>query len=221
MDIDIRYEDKDIIVCNKPSGMPSETADIAKDDMISLVRRYLREKDCSDLDLGLVHRLDQPVSGLMVFAKDKKALKALNYSLTKGEIKKKYRAKAEGIIEGRLLEDTELVNYLLKDKKNNLALVYDKEMEKSKRSVLIYRILKQDRALNTSLLDIDLITGRFHQIRAQLSHMGHPLLGDVKYGYRGDTKGKGIALSAYSLSLKLPSSGKAVTVSLSDDEILN
>ncbi|MCR5108258.1 MAG: RNA pseudouridine synthase [Lachnospiraceae bacterium] len=224
MGIDIRYEDEYILVCYKPAGIPSQTAKINEDDMISRVRRYLLSKDKkSDLP-QLVHRLDQPVSGLMLFAKDKDILRKLNTEIVKGHVSKRYIAKVTGVVSGDKGKIYEIKNYLLKEGRENRARVFDKPetCDRAKEAVLKYRIKETDKDNNTSILDIDLITGRFHQIRAQLSHIGHPIIGDVKYGYPKDnSKGvvRGIALCAYSISFIHPVKKGKITVKIPENEI--
>ncbi|MCR5734147.1 MAG: RluA family pseudouridine synthase [Lachnospiraceae bacterium] len=230
MEPDIRYEDEDVLVCLKPAGLASQTADITKPDMITLVRKYMKDKGAKVKEPGLIHRLDQPVCGLMLFSKNERSLKELNRQLREGKIRKRYYAIVEGLIEGEEDKGYELVNLIDKDKKNNKALVYDTGSGKNddprtpdakgsaKKAVLVYRIIKKYPQKDLTLLDIDLKTGRFHQIRAQLSHMGHPVICDVKYG--GHEKiGQGIGLYAYSLSFLQPKSGKEITVEVSEKSL--
>ncbi|MCR4740257.1 MAG: RluA family pseudouridine synthase [Lachnospiraceae bacterium] len=236
---DIKYEDDDILVCLKPAGIASQTADITQTDMVSLVKRYLSEKGISSEGLGPVHRLDQPVTGLMLFAKNEKTLKELNRLLKDGKIRKSYYAIAEGLVEGQENEVVELVDLIDKDRKNNRALIYDngKKSGSAKKAVLNYRIIRKYPEKNLTLLDIDLKTGRFHQIRAQLAHMGHPVLYDLKYGGHkgsgnvtgkgtgvlreeaespGDRDLKGIGLYAYRLVFIHPLSKKEIRIEVSE-----
>ena len=192
--IDIIYEDNHIIVANKPFNMPSQADDSQDLDILSALKAYIKDKyqKPGNVYLGLVHRLDRPAGGLMVFAKTSKAAKRLQSSFKNHDIEKRYYAviKDDGIKEKDSLEDK-----LLKDHKTNMVTVH----ENGKASKLSYEVLARKEGL--ALVDIDLATGRSHQIRVQFSSRGHALYGDHRYG--AATSGQ-LALWSHILSFKHP-----------------
>lgn len=215
----IIYEDKHIIIVHKPAGLATQTAHIGQQDVVSELKRYLAKNVGSVeaagstasrqmLYLGIVHRLDQPVEGLLVFAKTKEAAAKLTKQLSAGTLNKQYYA----VICGKLPEKSgELVDYLVKEgNSGRIGRVGEKD---AKQAVLQYRLIKE---LNEacSLVDIHIETGRFHQIRLQMAHAGHPILGDLKYGSKdsielsGKYGIKNVALYAYHMKLDHPITGK-------------
>lgn len=174
--LEIIFEDEFIIVCKKPPGIPTQTPKSDVTDMVSLLKNYRVSKGEPPY-IGLVHRLDQPVEGVMVFAKDKKSAAALSAQMQAHTFEKYYYAMVEGTFSPACgtLED-----YLLRDGKSNVSSVVPKETTGAKRAELSYETVKtmEDR----SLVRIQLKTGRHHQIRVQLAHAGHPIIGDKKYG---------------------------------------
>ena len=196
-DLEILYEDNLIIVVVKPFNILSQSDDTKDIDMLTLIKSYLKEKynKPGNVYLGLVHRLDRPVSGIMVFAKTSKAASRLSDQVRKKEIKKTYMAVVKGIIKKD--EDT-FVDYLLKlDNGNTIVTTKDK----GKESVLTYKVLKRNYEKNETLVSIDLKTGRHHQIRVQFASRGYPLCGDQRYGKSDKTQ---IALCAYKLEFIHP-----------------
>ena len=199
----IVYEDRHLIVVNKPAGLAVETARVTEPDLQSRLRAYLAEGGSENSGLFMVHRLDQPVEGLVAFALTKKAAASLTEQLNNGGMRKIYTALVSG---GIPAEEGELVDYLLRDPGKRMALVVPKDRKGAKKAVLRYR------KAGEGILEIELETGRFHQIRAQLAHAGMPVKGDVKYG-GGDAadsrfqRGR-IALCASALAFKHPASGK-------------
>ena len=177
-------EDDQIIVVYKPAGIAVETASIRQTDVVSELKSYLATKGESNPYLGIVHRLDQPVEGLLVFAKTPFAAAELSKQISQGKVQKQYLAAVfledESIDEG---SRGQLVDYLVKDFKNNCSRVSPKEEKGAKRASLSYEVLQTRDKIG--LLRIRLETGRHHQIRVQLSHAGMPLLGDLKYGLDG------------------------------------
>lgn len=174
------YEDNHIIVVNKTSSeivQGDKTGDIP---LSETVKQYLKEKyqKPGNVFVGVAHRLDRPVSGLVVFAKTSKALSRLNEMFKNSEVKKTYWAIVKEC--PRELEG-ELVHYLVRNEKQNKSYAYDKEMPDSKKAILHYRLIA--RSQNYNLLEVDLKTGRHHQIRCQLAKMGCPIKGDLKYGF--------------------------------------
>jgi len=188
---EVIFEDNQIIVAVKPAGVLSQADDSGMPDMLTMLKAYIKEKynKPGNVYLGLLHRLDRPVSGVMVFARTSKAASRISDQIRKREMTKIYRA----VVEGEM-EETEgrLENWCTKDGKHNITTVSDRPLNsESKKAALRYRLI--DRAeykgKMISLIKVELETGRSHQIRAQMAHCGHPLLGDAKYGtglYKGD-----------------------------------
>ena len=179
----ILYEDHDILVCVKPAGTACETKNIRQPDMVSLLRNYRSWKG-EDTYIGLVHRLDQPVEGILVFGKHTKAAAALSGQLRQGGCSKVYLA----VTLGRMPAAAgRLENYLVRDGRTNTSFVSAAADPKAKKAVLDYRVLRTYDAQEPvrNLVRIELVTGRHHQIRVQMAHLGTPLEGDVKYGADG------------------------------------
>ena len=204
--INILYEDNHLLVVVKPNNMPV-CKDSSNDlDLLSILKEYIKEKyqKRGNVYLRLVHRLDRPVSGIMVFAKTSKAAERLTKQINNKEFKKTYYAVVEGMTDK---EDT-LEDYLYKDEKNNTSYVTDKN--NGKLSILKYETIKS--ANNLSLVKIDLLTGRHHQIRVQFSSRNHPLYGDHKYNQKFINNSKeNIALIAKSLSFYHPTTKELLT----------
>lgn len=196
MVLEVVYEDEDVLVCYKPAGIATQTAKSTEQDMESLIRNYRSAKG-EDTYVGVIHRLDQPVEGLLVFAKNAAAASILGKELKERQFAKHYYAivTRENIPEEGVLED-----YLVKDGRKSRAMVVDKNNPRAKRAQLSYeKIGKVD---DRTLLHIKLDTGRFHQIRVQLASRTAPILGDVKYG--GTKTGNSMSLCAYRLQFVHP-----------------
>lgn len=234
MQTQIVYEDEAVLVIRKPAGLATESAGIGQKDVVSELKNYVAKKNPGKMPyLGVVHRLDQPVEGLLVFAKTKKVAENLTAQLGKGTLKKEYLA----VVCGKVPENTgRLVDYLAKEK--GMAVVRDTadaqakkdadgqaekdadvQAEKAadpqaKKAVLTYT--KKAETKELTLLAVQIETGRFHQIRAQLSHAGFPILGDEKYGSEEskelsrEKKIRFTALCAASLSFRHPVTGKTM-----------
>ena len=173
------YEDNHIIVVNKTASEIVQADKTGDTPLSETVKQYLKEKyqKPGNVFLGVTHRLDRPVSGLVVFAKTSKALTRLNEMFRAGEVKKTYWA----VVKNAPKEsEGELVHFLVRNEKQNKSYAYDKEVPNSKKAVLDYRLI--GRSENYYLLEVDLKTGRHHQIRCQLAKMGCPIKGDLKYG---------------------------------------
>ena len=189
----ILFEDNHLIVVNKRVGdlvQGDKTGDAPLSD---LLKAYLKEKyqKPGNVYLGVVHRLDRPTTGIVVFAKTSKALERLNKMLREKTIQKTYWA----VVKNKPAKsENTLINYLRKNPKNNKATVFNKETNDSKKAILHYKIFKS--LDNYHLLEIDLETGRHHQIRAQLSNINCPIKGDLKYGFDRSNKNAGIHLHA-------------------------
>lgn len=232
--MEILYEDKDLLVVVKPANIATETSNIRQKDMVTEIRQYLMSASKAKQEpyVGLIHRLDQPVSGILVFAKNTKSAAKLSAQVQNKTMEKHYIA----IVSGKLVQDknTEtnaddsdcsrpvtLINYIYKDTKDNKAKISnnpDKDVKlKPQKAELSYKLISYDPDTNTSRLEINLITGRFHQIRCQLSNIGHPIVNDTKYGYTDakDYKYNGIALCAYKLSFVHPTNNKKLNFEIS------
>lgn len=195
--LNVLYEDNHIIVVLKKENIPVQE-DSSKDiDMLTIIKSYLKEKydKKGNVYLGLVHRLDRPVSGVMVFAKTSKAASRLSDEIRTNKFHKSYLT----IVHGKLKNKTgRLINKLTKDSKTNTSYV---DLKNGKESILEYEVLKYDKKQDLSLLKINLITGRHHQIRVQMSNNGNPIYGDQRYGFQDK---KQIALFAYKLEFIHP-----------------
>ncbi len=206
-ELEILYEDQDILLCRKPAGIAVQTKRLGQQDMESLLKNY-RAKKGETPYIGIVHRLDQPVEGLMVFAKNQKAAASLSKQIQKHMIGKHYYAISK---EAPVPREKTLEHYLLTDKKTNVTKVVGdsfgdktKVPKEAKLAKLDYKVLEEKEGL--MFFDIKLHTGRQHQIRVQLSHMGCPLVGDLKYGQ--DKSEEGLALCSYKLEFQHPATGK-------------
>lgn len=199
----ILYEDGQILVCVKPAGIPVQSASVGTKDMVSILRNYRMEKE-RELYVGLVHRLDQPVQGVMVFAKTKAAAADLSRQVSDGRMKKQYLA----VVCGKPAEkEGVLVDYLLKDGRTNTSSIVKKETKGAKRAELSYRIVREMQGF--ALAQINLVTGRHHQIRVQMAGAGMPLAGDRKYNRgEGADASKYVALAAHRLEFFHPVTGK-------------
>jgi len=202
------YEDNHIVVVEKPVNIPSQGDKTGDIDLLTMVKQYIKGKyqKPGNVYVGLVHRLDRPVGGVMVFAKTSKAASRLSNQVREKVFKKKYLVVVDGKVSPKqgILED-----YLYKDERHNISKVVNKDKKNAKLAKLDYKVLKYNEVKDLSLLEIDLHTGRHHQIRVQLAHFGHSIFGDQKYGTRG--QGKQIALWAYSLTINHPVTKEKMT----------
>lgn len=201
----ILYEDKQILVVEKEAGMAVQSAGIGQPDMESRIKAWLSQTTRERVPyLGIVHRLDQPVEGLVVFGRTKEAAAALSRQLAKDNVKKAYLA----VVEKELTQGEEktLEDYLKKERQQ--AVICSPSEANAKKAVLTYRVVAVMKG--KSLLQIQLKTGRFHQIRCQLSYQGMPIAGDVRYGGSRMLQQKNIALCAWRLEFDHPKSGKRI-----------
>lgn len=198
---EILYEDNHLIAVNKPVNLLVQGDRTGDPVLAELVREYLREKyrKPGNVFLGVTHRLDRPVSGVVLLAKTGKALSRVNEMFRKKQVKKTYWAIVKDIPQPK--EGT-LRHYMIKNREQNKSTAYDHPMPGSREAVLHYRLVKSSERY--FLLEIDLETGRHHQIRAQLAAIGCPVKGDLKYGYPRSNPGGGISLHARRLSLSHP-----------------
>ncbi|HOO44380.1 MAG TPA: RluA family pseudouridine synthase, partial [Bacillota bacterium] len=203
MDIPILFEDNHLLVVLKPSGVLSQGGEMNLPNMVDLLKEKIKEKynKPGNVYLGLVHRLDLNVAGVMVFAKTSKAAKRLSEQIRKHQFDKSYLAIAKGEFDKDSMTYTD---YLDKDPEKKQAIITDSK--NGKLSQLNFRVI--DKAMIDdavySLLDIDLETGRFHQIRSQMAHHGHPLYGDTKYGELKMNPDFFLGLFAYQISFNHP-----------------
>ena len=195
------YEDNHIIIVNKTASEIVQGDKTGDTPLSETVKQYLKEKYSKpgNVFIGVTHRLDRPVSGLVVFAKTSKALSRLNEMFKNSEVKKTYWAVVKNLPRE---EEGELVNYLVRNEKQNKSYAYDKEVPGSKKAILHYRLI--GRSQNYYLLEIDLKTGRHHQIRCQLAKMGCPIKGDLKYGFPRSNPDGSICLHARRVSFVHP-----------------
>jgi len=202
------FEDNHIIVVEKKVNIPSQADKTGDIDMLTIIKSYLKEKynKPGNVYLGLVHRLDRPVGGVMVFAKTSKAAARLSEQVREKQLKKKYLTIVNGKMEK---EKGTLEDYLLKNEKLNMSKTVKEGTKNSKYANLDYEVLKYDEEIDLSVLKIFLHTGRHHQIRTQLSSRNHSIYGDQKYGGRGH--GKQIALWAYELEIIHPITKETMT----------
>ena len=206
-DLKILYEDNHIIVVVKKPGIPTQEDKTGDKDMLTIVKEYIKVKynKPGNVYLGLVHRLDRMVGGVMVFAKTSKAASRISEYIRQKNVKKRYLAVVNGTLPVSD-QKVELRNYLVKNERLNMSRVVDSTTKGSKEAVLEYKVLKNFtyNGKDYSLVDIDLHTGRHHQIRLQFANIGHPLYGDIKYGQKVNKVGQNLALFSYYLSFFHP-----------------
>lgn len=205
----VLYEDNHIIIVNKTASEIVQGDKTGDTPLSETVKQYLKEKyqKPGNVFIGVTHRLDRPVSGLVVFAKTSKALSRLNEMFKNSEVKKTYWAVVKNLPPQ---EEGELVHYLVRNEKQNKSYAYDTEKPGSKKAVLHYRLI--GRSQNYYLLEIDLKTGRHHQIRCQLAKMGCPIKGDLKYGSPRSNPDGSICLHARSVRFVHPVSKEVIAV---------
>ena len=225
------YEDQDVIVVKKPVGTESQAVHSFAPDMVSEIKKHIHrlstengEKPVEDY-VGVIHRLDKPVGGIMVYAKNKKAAAALSKQVQEHKLQKTYRA----VVCGKPVDNVgKYVDYLLKDGKTNTSRIVDKSVAGAKRAELEYQILEkkeQEDGTVCSLVEIHLHTGRHHQIRVQFAAHGTPLMGDTKYGVPaaasvGRARREPLALCAVRLSFLHPVTGKRMEFSTKPQFVL-
>jgi 23S rRNA pseudouridine1911/1915/1917 synthase len=216
MGLKILFEDEQIMVVKKDAGIPVQAGKLRMMDLQGLIKNelYKRNRKGGEPYLGLIHRLDQPVEGGMVFAKTPFAAGCLSEQVTDGRMKKHYLALLCGKPE---TDEGTLVDYLVKDGRTNTSSVAKAGEKDAKRSELNYKVLKRND--ETTLVEVELITGRHHQIRVQMSNAGWPLYGDTKYNpaFQETKEHVQTALCAYQLSFVHPKSKKVMEFSIEPD----
>jgi len=197
----ILYEDNHLLVINKKVGQLVQGDKTGDESLLDSIKNFIKIKDNKpgNVFLGLVHRIDRPTSGLVIYAKTSKALSRLTQMVKNREVKKTYWA----VVAKEIIPQSQrLVHYLKKNEKNNKAIIFNKPTEGAKEAILTYNIIKT--LDNYQLLEIDLETGRHHQIRAQLSKIGASIKGDLKYGSPRSNPDGGIHLHARKLEFIHP-----------------
>lgn len=197
-DIPILFEDNHLLVVSKPAGLLSQEDYTGEPDVLTLCKKYIKKRydKPGNVFLGLVHRLDRPVGGVMVLAKTSKAASRISEQIRKRSVKKRYLA----VVNGQPPANGFLEHHIIKDEKTNTVKTVKKPVKNSKPAQLSFLKLEQNEDL--ALLEMNLITGRSHQIRIQLAEAGTPIVGDQKYGK--DRSGSDIALFAYSFEVEHP-----------------
>lgn len=213
-DLNIIYQDNHLIAVNKRAGdlvQGDHTGDVPLPDNI---KAYLKHKfnKPGNVFCGVIHRLDRPTTGVVLFARTSKGLERMNKAFKERQIKKTYWA----LVEGRLEGEDSLRHFLKKNNKNNKSTVFKKTEVGAKEARLSYRVIKTGD--NYSLLEVELDTGRHHQIRAQFAAIGHAVKGDVKYGARRAERDKSICLHAKTLGFIHPVSGEKIEIEASSPE---
>ncbi|MBS9773734.1 MAG: RNA pseudouridine synthase [Tenacibaculum sp.] len=207
--LQVLHEDNHIIIVNKRASDIVQGDKTGNTPLLDTVKQYIKEKYKKEgnVFLGTVHRLDRPTSGIVIFAKTSKSLERLNKMLREKSIKKTYWAIVKNTPQKE--KDT-LINWLKKNPKNNKSTSYNTEIEGSKRAILHYRVIKK--LDNYSLLEIDLETGRHHQIRCQLAKIGSAIKGDLKYGFPRSNKNGSIHLHARKINFIHPVSKVEINI---------
>ena len=203
----VLYEDNHLIAVHKPAGLLTQPSEISKDSLEGQLKVWLKNKyqKPGNVFLGVVHRLDKPVSGIVLFAKTSKALSRLNAAIKSKNCQKIYLAKVEGVPHPR---EKSLEHFLRHD--DYQATISTAEDSQAKKALLQYQVIKEEQ--KSSLVKVTLETGRYHQIRAQLAAIGHPIIGDVKYGSREKYEEGAIALHHFQLSIEHPVKRTMMTV---------
>lgn len=207
--LQILFEDNHVIIVNKRAGDIVQGDKTGDKPLSNVVKEYIKEKynKPGEVFLGVVHRLDRPTSGIVIFARTSKALERLNKMLREKEIQKTYWAVVKNCPKKKV---ETLIHFLKKNPKNNKSTAYIRETNGSKKAVLHYKIGKQ--LDNYTMLEIDLETGRHHQIRAQLASIGSPIKGDLKYGFPRSNKDASIHLHARKTQFIHPVKKEEVTI---------
>ena len=214
----VLYEDNHVIIINKAAGEIVQGDKTGDESLCDTMKAYIKEKYAKpgNVFIGLPHRLDRPVSGIVVFAKTSKALERLNRMFSEGSVKKIYWALTKGI---PVPAEAELESWILRNEKMNKSFSYPKEVKGSKRAVLHYRLAAASQ--NYNLIEVELKTGRHHQIRCQLSSIGCPIKGDLKYGAQRSNPDGSISLHARYIEFTHPVSKEliAITAPLPGDRL--
>lgn len=218
--LEVLYEDNHLIAVFKPAGVLVQGDETGDKSLMDFVKEYLKGKYKKEgnVFLGLIHRLDRPVSGVVLFAKTSKGASRLSEQFREHTIEKIYHAKVEGLFEEK---KGTLVNYLLKDEGKGKAFVVSPDTKNAQKAELSYEVVNEgqnhesvESGQSFSIVKVILKTGRFHQIRCQLSTIGHPIIGDIKYGAKSGFPNSHIELCATSLKFKKATEDDFITVSV-------
>lgn len=210
------YEDNHIIIVAKQSGEIVQGDKTGDKPLVDTLKDFIKQRDSKpdNVYLGVVHRLDRPVSGLVIFAKTSKALSRLNEMLRKGEIHKTYYA----LVANRPpKEEDTLEHWIIRNEQQNKSYAYNKEKPHSKRALLHYKVIGYTERY--CLLEVQLMTGRHHQIRCQLAAIGCPIKGDLKYGARRSNPDGSISLQSHAIDFVHPVSHKTIKIELPSDSL--
>ena len=208
--VNVIYEDNHLLIVEKPVNISVQQDSTNDKDLLTILKEYIKVKynKPGNVYLGLVHRLDRPVGGIMIFAKTSKCASRLSEQIRLGSIDKWYLA----VVNGELKKQTDILeDYILKDEKNNVTKIVKKDTTKSKYAKLEYNVLEYNKDENLSLVNIHLYTGRHHQIRLQFNNIGHTLYGDQRYGKQDK---KQIALWAYKIEFNHPITNERIAFDL-------
>ena len=217
--LNILYEDDQIIVVEKPVGIESQSNRTFEPDMVSEVKKHINSLSPKKGEpyVGVIHRLDKPVGGIMVYAKNKKAAAALSKQVQEHKLQKTYRA----VVCGKPVDNVgNFVDYLLKDEKANVSKIVDKGITGAKKAELDYRVVDtaEKEGQELSLVEIHLKTGRHHQIRVQFAGHGYPLWADARYGTA--VPRQNVALSSCGLAFEHPVTGKWMEFSMEPEGMI-
>ncbi|MBE7075861.1 MAG: RluA family pseudouridine synthase [Clostridiales bacterium] len=213
----VLYEDNQIVVVIKPQNVPSMPDESKDQDLLSMVKSYVKEKyqKPGDAFIGLVHRLDRPTGGIMVFARNSKSAERLSKQFQEHSVEKEYYAVVNGVVK---VKSQKLTNYLKKDTKENIVKIVPMSEQGVKKAELVYNLLAEND--KESLLKVNILTGRSHQIRVQLANIGHSLVGDVKYGKAKGTTSK-LGLWAGKLTFEHPKTKERMVFVAYPDETVS
>lgn len=221
--INVIYQDNHIIVVEKPVGVPSQADKTGDVDMLTYIKKYLKEKynKPGEVYLGLLHRLDRMVGGIMVFAKTSKAASRLSETIRNRDLKKQYIAVVNGNIEANDNKKIELKNYLVKNEETNTSRICDEKTKEAKLAELEFKVLGNItyNEKDYTYIKVFLHTGRHHQIRVQMAGIGHPLYGDVKYGAKVNKVGQDIGLFACYIEFAHPTKDEIMKFSLLPEKL--
>ncbi len=207
--LNVLYEDNHLLAINKNAGVLVQSDETGDEPLVEICKKYIKEKynKPGEVFLGVVHRLDRPVSGVVIFARTSKALERMNALFRDRETKKTYWAVVKNK-PGR--ESATLVHWLMKNEKTNKTTAFEKENPQGLRSELSYQLLKEKSGYR--LLEVNPVTGRPHQIRVQLASMNCPIVGDLKYGYENPNSDKSICLHARKLQFVHPVKKELISI---------
>jgi len=214
--VKILFEDNHIIAVYKPANIPTQSDSSGDLSLLDMVRKYIKVtyNKPGNVFVGMIHRLDRPTQGVVVFAKTSKSASRLSEQIRNNDFKKTYYATVHGIINEK---QATLTHFLLKNTQNNVVKAYDKPIKGAKKAILHYTVMSTHIKTQLSTVKIDLETGRSHQIRVQFAKIGHPIVGDKKYGTEED-RGDYLALVAHSVTFKHPISKEYITITYNNNE---